>query len=142
MHKLECNLFQISIVSDCSLQRLGYLPFGFDRGTCERFIIDSLPTLLLCFDYYERTKCRSLTRKNDGALSDINNFIFENEFELDEVTIPQSAHNHFETTMANYHGFPLILGGRGHNKLEMLDTMENPPRWVEYEGTDYPYSNM
>ena len=53
--------------------------------------------------------------------------------------------------MANYRGFPLILGGwaktglrdwtgLGHNKLEMLNTIENSPRWVEYEGTDYPYS--
>ena len=45
--------------------------------------------------------------------------------------------------MANYQGFPLILGGWSaangrNNKLEMLNTIENPPIWVE--GIDYPYS--
>ena len=110
-------------------------------------MIDSLPTILLCFDWYEKRKCRSLTRRNDGALGDINDFVFENEFEIDEVSIPDSTHIHYHATMANYQGFPLILGGlnsgtwNGNNKLEMLDTIENSPRWVEYEGTDYPYSN-
>jgi len=43
--------------------------------------------------------------------------------------------------MVNNQGFPLILGGRaiGNNKLEILNTIENPPLWVE--GSDYPYSN-
>ena len=41
--------------------------------------------------------------------------------------------------MANYQGFPLILGGVGNNKLEMLNKMENNPSWIEE--TDYPYLN-
>ena len=34
-----------------------------------------------------------------------------------------------------------VLGnqGSGNNKLEILNTMENLPSWIE--GTDYPYSN-
>ena len=104
-------------------------------------MIDSLPTILLCFNDYEERKCRSLTRRKDGALNDINDFVFENEFEIGKNVIPDSTHDHEYATLANYEGFPLILGGWDNNKLEMLNTIENPPRWVEYEGTDYPYSN-
>ena len=104
-------------------------------------MIESLPTILLCFDWNGRKKCRSLTRKNDGALSDINDFAFDSEFQIDEIVIPDSTHDHYGARIANYQGFPLILGGFYNNKLERLNTMENPPRWVEYEGTDYPYLN-
>ena len=86
--------------------------------------------------------CRSLTRKNDAALSSISDFGFDSAFEINKVFVPDSTYNHDLATIANYLGFPLILGGYGNNKLEMLNTKENPPRWVEYEGTDYPYSNM
>jgi len=84
-----------------------------------------------------------LTRKTDGALSEIKDFDFETEFEIDGVPVPDSKYDHNLATMANYEGFPLILGGwtwadGGNNKLEMLNTIENPPVWVE--GTDYPYS--
>ena len=81
-----------------------------------------------------------MTRKTDGALSEIKDFDFETEFEIDGAPVPDSAYDHYRATMANYQGFPLILGGP-NNKLEMLNTMENPPRWIEYEGTDFPYSN-
>ena len=104
-------------------------------------MIDSLPTILLCFDWNEERKCRSLTRRNDGALGDVNDFSFDSEFEMDKLVIPDSKHDHYLATLANYQGFPLILGDWDHNKLEMLDLMNNPPRWVEYNGTDYPYSN-
>ena len=87
-------------------------------------MIDSLPTILLCFDANERRKCRSLTRRNDGALSGINGFIFDSEFEIDKVVIPDSTHNHYGGTIANYQGFPLILGGQFNDKLEMLNIME------------------
>ena len=100
-------------------------------------MIDSLPTILLCFDWYEERKCRSLTKRNDGALDDISDFVFDSEFEIDRIAIPDSTHQHYWATMANYQGFPLILGRK--NKLEMLNTMENTPSWIE--GTDYPYSN-
>jgi len=137
---------QISLVSECTLKRLGDLPFDFRFGTCGTFMINRSPTILLCFDYNERRKCRSLTRRKNGALSDINDFAFDSEFQIDEIVITDSTHDHYRATIANYQGFPLILGGTneqfiGNNKLEMLNIMENPPRWVEYEGTDYPYSN-
>ena len=138
---LKYHPFQISVVSDCTIKRLGDLPFDFESGTCGTFMIDSLPTILLCFDFYERRKCRSLTRRNDGALTDINDFVFGSEFEIDKIIIPDSTYNRYGATIANYQGFPLILGGWENNKLEMLNIMENPPRWVEYEETDYPYSN-
>ena len=102
-------------------------------------MIDSLPTILLCFDENEERKCRSLTRRNDGTLGGINGFVFESEFEIDKIAIPDSKHNHYLTTIANYQGFPLILGS-GNNKLEMLNTVENTPSWIE--GTNYPYANQ
>ena len=47
-------------------------------------------------------------------------------------------------SLANYQGFPLILGGKNNNnnKLEMLDTTKSPFEWVKYEGTDYPYQTQ
>ena len=140
VQKLKCHLFQISVVSECTLKRLGDLPFDFERGTCGTFMIDRLPTILLCFDWNDLRKCRSLTRRNDGALGDVNNISFDSEFDIDKLVIPDSKHDHQWTTLANYQGFPLILGDVDNNKLEMLDIMDNLPRWVEYEGTDYPYS--
>ena len=139
---LKYHQFQISVVSDCTVKRLGDLPFDFRLSTCGTFMIGSLPTLLLCFGYYERRKCRTLTRRKDGALSDIENFVFYSNFEINKIIIPDSTHNHYWVTIANYQGFPLILGGGENNKLEMLNTMENSLRWIEYEGTDYPYSNQ
>ena len=102
-------------------------------------MIDSSPTVLMCFDSNERRKCRSLTRRNDGELGGINDFTFDSEFEIDKIVVPDSTHYHFMATIANYQGFPLILGGENSNKLEMLNSMENTPSWIE--GTDYPYSN-
>ena len=106
-------------------------------------MIDGSSTLLLCFYGNEKRKCRSLTRRNDGELGDINGFVFDSEFEIDKVDIPDSTHGHYYATIANYQGFPLILGGydhgMGNNKLEMLNVMENNPSWIE--GTDYPYSD-
>jgi len=107
-------------------------------------MINSLPTIILCCGWNGKRKCRSFTRKTDGALSEIKDFDFETEFKIDGVPVPDSTYDHNLATMANYQGFPLILGGlnlsyQGNNKLELLNTIENPPRWVE--GTDYPYSN-
>ena len=122
------------------MKRLGDLPFDFDLGTCGTFIINSLPTILLCFEWNDVRKCRLLTRRNDGALNDIKDFAFDSEFQLDKIVIQDTVHDHDYATIANYQGFPLILGGE-NNKLEMLNIMENPLRWIKYEGTDYPYSN-
>ena len=142
MHKLNTYyLFQILVASECTLKRIGNLPFDFQYGTCGTFMIDSLPTILLCFDGNDERKCRLLTRRNDDTLSDIIDFGFDSAFQIDQVATPDTTHDHGSATIANYQGSALILGGWGDNKLEMLNTMEDPPRWVEYEGTDYPYSN-
>ena len=100
-------------------------------------MIDSIPTILLCFYIGGDTRCRSLIRRNDGALRDINDFQFDSEFEIDKINILDTTHEH-SGEIANYQGFPLILGG-SNNKLEVLNIFENPPRWVEE--TDYPYAN-
>ena len=125
------------------MKRLGDLPFEFKGATCGTFIIDSLPTILLCFSWNEDKKnyrlCRSLTRTNDDVLSGINDLGFDSAFEINEL--PDSTYDHLGASMTNYQGFPLILGGMTNNKVEMLNTRENPPRWVEYEETDYPYLN-
>ena len=103
-------------------------------------MIESVMTILLCFPgTNERRSCRSLTRKNNGSLSSIDDFYFEAEFELNKVAIPETKHDHWYSSIANYQGFPLVLGGTSNNKLEILDTISSPPKWVEYEGTDYPY---
>ena len=131
------HLIQIWVVSECTLRRLGDLLYDFEGGTCGTFIIESLATLLLCFGVDEERKCRSLTRTNDRALSDVKNFVFDSEFQTEKIVIPNSTHDHLYATMANYQGFPLILGGY-NAKLEMLNTIEDPPKWIEYEGTDNP----
>ena len=145
---MKYNAFQIAVVSECTLKRLGYLPFEFEEGTCGTFMIRRLPAILLCFDLLAGfRKCRFLTRRKEGSLSNIKNFVFDLEFEIDIVD--DSMYDHYATTLANYQGFPLILGGTdwedgrysNNNKLEMLDTFDYSPRWVAYEGTHYPYSN-
>ena len=101
-------------------------------------MIDGLTTILLCFDMFGGRKCRSLTRRNDDALDVISDFAFDSEFEIDRIAIPESEHDHYRAAMANYQGYPLILGG-GYNELEMFNIVENTPSWIE--GTAYPYSN-
>ena len=137
------------MVTECTVKRIGDLPFDFSGGgTCGTFMINSLSTTLFCFNWTSvkaTRQCLSLTRKNDGALSE--DFVFDAEFEVNKVAIPDSAHMHWKATIANYLGLPMILGGltgglSEGDKLEILNTIENPPRWIEYEGTDYPYSNM
>ena len=106
---MKYHLLKISVVSECTVKRLGKLPFDFRSGMCGKFMIDNLPTILLCYDDEDR-KCRSLTRRKDGALSYIEDFAFDSEFQIDKIVIPDSTHDHYPTTMANYQGFPLILG--------------------------------
>ena len=133
------------MVSQCEVRRLGDLPFDLKFGTCSTFMINNLPTVLLCFEAEAGGKrCRSLTRKKNGTLADIEDFVFENEFQVDTTVIPDSKYDHYVARLANYQGFPLALGGwasGGNNNLEMLNTMINPPEWVEYEGSQYPYSD-
>ena len=120
------------------MRRLGDLPFDFSIGTCETFMINDQPTILLCFDENESSRCRSLIRKNEVELRNIRNFTFDGQFDLDTVHIPNSKYEHWRTKMANYQGHPLILGGY-NKKLEMLATTEVPIRWNEQ--TDYPYAD-
>ena len=106
-------------------------------------MIESLTTILLCFATTdERKKCRSMRRRNDGPLSSVNNFVLDSEFDLNPVVIPDPKHDHWMSSIANYQGFPLVLGATDNVKLEMLNTMKSPPEWVEYEDTDYPYLNQ
>ena len=81
-----------------------------------------------------------MTRRNESQLK-IDDFVFDSEFQVDRIVIPDSTHDHWMSSIANYKGFPLVLGGTNNAKLEMLDTMKSPPEWVEYERTDYPYLN-
>ena len=101
-------------------------------------MINDQPTILLCFDRIDQRRCRSLIRKNDIALRNIKNFSFDDEFDLDTVIIPDSNYSHAYTKMANYQGYPLILGGWYNVKLEMLVTTEFPIQWNEQ--TDYPFA--
>ena len=120
------------------MRRLGDLSFDFEVGACETFMINDQPTILLCFYNLNTKRCRSLIRKNEIALKNINNFSFEDEFDLETVNIPNSNYKHEYTKMANYQGYPLILGG-SNKKLQMLATTEIPIRWDEQ--TDYPYAD-
>ena len=129
------------MVSECTVKRLGDLPF-FSTGSCGTFIIDSLMTILLCFSWSnDKRGCQSLTHRSNGPLSNVNNFVFDDEFDLNAFVIPDSKHDHWKSSIANYQGFPLVLGGSNNNKLEMLDTRKSPPEWVEFVGTDYPFGN-
>ena len=118
------------------MRRIGDLPFDFDRGTCGTFMINEEPIILLCFDDNDRKRCRSLKRKNGAALNTIISFEFDDEFDLDAIDIPYSEYDHYGTKMANYQGFPLIVGG-SNVKLEMLVTVGSSFEWIE--GPDYPY---
>ena len=80
-----------------------------------------------------------MIRKNEIALGNIKNFTFDGQFDLDSVNIPDSKYDHSSVKMANYQGYPLILGGGENVKLEMLVTTELPFEWNEQ--TDYPYSD-
>ena len=106
-------------------------------------MINDQPTILLCFygttDDGNMKRCRSLIRKNDVELKNINNFSFEDEFDLDKIVIPDSKYDHVFGKLANYQGYPLILGGLYHVKLEMLITTELSLQWTDQ--TDYPYDN-
>ena len=119
--------------------QVGDLPFDFKYGTCGTFMINDQPTILLCFDSDNRKRCRSLIRKNEIALRNINNFTFDGEFDLDTINIPNSLYNHGGGKLANYQGYPLILGDMDNVKLEMLVTTELPIEWNEQ--TDYPFTD-
>ena len=80
-----------------------------------------------------------MRRRNDGPLSSVNDFLFDTEFDLNAIVIPDTTHDHWMSSIANYQGFPLVLGATDNVKLEMLNTMKSALEWIEIEGTDYPY---
>ena len=133
--------FKISVISDCTLSRLGDLPFYFGDGTCENFILNPFSSIFMCFDYQARRKCIILKRRKNNILNNANVFVFDNEFYLDK-NLPETNYDHHGSTIANYQGYPLVLGGMGnssltaHTKLEMLQPNKNA--WIE--GAAYPYA--
>ena len=102
-------------------------------------MINDQPTVLFCFYWNNSNRCRSLIQKNELTLGNINNFSFADEFELDKIDIPDSKYNHSPSKIANYQGYPLILGDEFNVKLEMLVTTELPIQWIEQ--TAYPYGD-
>ena len=128
-------------MSDCKLSRVGDLPFSFGDGTCENFIFNAEPSIFMCFDYNTKRKCIILKRRNKNPLNNRDAFIFDNEFDIDK-TLSETKYDHYGSTIANYHGYPLVLGGMGNSsstgntKLEMFQPDKNG--WIE--GTDYPYA--
>ena len=121
------------MVSQCGVSRLGNLPFNFDSGSCGTFIVNSKPLIFLCFSFdWKCGVCRTLERNEDGSLSD--DFGSESE-----CNIGMNAHyDHSGSTMANYQGFPLVLGGLKNSKLEIFDTSQN--LWEQL--ADYPYTDQ
>ena len=64
--------------------------------------MNAVPSIFLCFDWNEMRKCRILNRKNGGLVGDVNDFTFEEEFEID--SIPDTKYEHYLTKIANYQG--------------------------------------
>ena len=116
--KKSVSSIKISVLNDCSLRNLGELPFDLKAGTCGTFNIKKKSRLLLCFSQGnigsidasqnplprdgEIQRCRMLTRKNTGLLSDIRLFNFDIEFEIN--VFQDSFYEHYLTTIANYKG--------------------------------------
>ena len=69
--------------------------------------------------------------------SEINIFDFESEFSFGTLE-NDSRHDHKGSTIANFQGFPLVLGGLTNSKLEMFDLLENI--WIEK--AQYPYTDQ
>ena len=98
--------FKISVISDCSLKRIGDLPFEFSSGSCGTFNIGGVPKIFLCFyagDCEQRT-CKTLTRVNGNEmpLGEHEEFNFENEFIVENST--DSRYNHWMSAFGNYQG--------------------------------------
>ena len=69
--------------------------------------------------------------------SEINSFDFETEFSRQKLE-NDSRYDHSFSTIANYQGSPLVLGGLRNSKLEMFDQLENI--WIEK--AEYPYTDQ
>ena len=138
-------LFQMSVIRDCGIQYLASAEWDFIDGTCGTFMIESLPRMLLCFaDGQDVNECIALTDIDENPLTSITNI--DDSYYSGFLTqhLPDSIYEHFMcASLANYQGFPLILGGYGsdNNMLEIFNTTENPLRWVDFPESSYPYSS-
>ena len=109
-------------------------------------MIENQHVIFLCFPYLDDgsadRKCRTLKQHNIGPLNDIETFEFETEFLLENVD-NDSRDSHGGSTIANYQGFPIVLGGfewmyeSPNRKLEIFDTVQN--RWLQKK--EYPYTD-
>ena len=54
--------YQISSVTDCSLKRVGTLPFPMYLGSC----FANSEQIVFCFDYYDNQQCYRSTQPLDG----------------------------------------------------------------------------
>ena len=126
------------MVSECGISRLGDLPFNFDSGSCGTFIVNSMPLIFLCFSFdWKSGECRTLTRHKNGLLSVTDDFKLESEFEIGQIQ-NDAYYDHSGSTIANYQGFPLVLGGLKNSKLEIFDTSKN--LWEQL--ADYPHTDQ
>ena len=75
-----------------------------------------------------------MERREDGSLSVTDDFGSESECNIGM----NAQYDHSGSTMANYQGFPLVLGGLKHSKLEIFDTTKNV--WEQL--ADYPYTDQ
>ena len=72
--------YQISSVTDCSLKRVGTLPFSMYAGSC----FANNEHIVLCFDYYDNQQCYRSTQPLDGF-----------------TAIAKSRHSHANIRMAS-----------------------------------------
>ena len=107
----------------------------FIAGTCGTFIIQELPIIFLCFDFDNHRKCQKLQKRNDKVFDSKNYFEFETLFSLQPLE-SDSINPHFQSTLANYKGFPLALGGQSNSNLELFDTIQN--QWIQK--SKYPFA--
>ena len=118
------------------MSRLGDLPFDFEHGTCGTFMIHEIPKIFLCFPNREFRKCRSLSKHKNDLWS--HGFDFETKFSFE--TMRNTIYRHQHSKIANYRGFPLVLGSWMDPidgvKLEMFDTTKS--EW--FPKNDYPFS--
>ena len=95
----------------------------------------------MCFDFNAKRKCIILKRRKNNPLNNGDVFVFNNDFDMDN-TLPETNYDHHGSTIANYHGYPLVLGGMGNSsstgntKLEMFQ----PDKSCWKEGKEYPYA--
>ena len=69
-------------------------------------------------------------------MSEIDLFDFEAEFLLETIE-SNSGEDHKDSTIANFQGFPLVLGGVTNAKLELFDTS----RKLWERRANYPYAD-